>query len=207
MSNQEIISLTGTFVFGVSGTLAASQRKLDLFGITFIAAVSALGGGTVRDMLIGHYPLSWVQDYRLLMLVMVAVIITLIVKSHLFKIRKTIFVIDSIGIGLFTILGTEYCLDLQLHPFISIIFGVLSVTLGGLMRDVLCNEIPMILREELNASAAAVGAILYIVFHVSGWTGWIPSLLAMGVIIAIRILSNVYKWTMPNFGLTEQGKV
>lgn len=207
MNNQEIISLTGTFVFGVSGTLAASQRKLDLFGVTFIAAVSALGGGTVRDMLIGNYPLSWVKDYRLLLLVMVAVAVTLVVKSHLFKIKKTIFIIDSIGIGLFTILGTQYCLDLQLHPFIAVVFGVLSVTIGGLLRDVLCNEIPMILREELNASAAAVGAILYVVFHSVGWSGWVPSLLAMGVIIAIRILSNIYKWTMPNFGLTEQGKV
>ena len=190
MSNQEIISLAGTFVFGVSGTLVASKRKLDLFGVAFVAAVSSLGGGTVRDILIGHYPLSWVQDYRLIVAVILAVICTLLVYRHLQKISKTIFVIDSIGIGLFTILGTQYCIDLGLSTFISLVFGVLSVILGGLMRDVLCNEIPMILREEYNASVAAIGAAVYVLFYHLHFTGWLPTLICITLIAAMRILSK-----------------
>ena len=193
MSNQEIISLTGTFVFGVSGTLVASKRKLDLFGVAFVAAVSSLGGGTVRDILIGHYPLSWVQDYRLIVAVILAVICTLLVYRHLQKISKTIFVIDSIGIGLFTILGTQYCIDLGLSTFISLVFGVLSVILGGLMRDVLCNEIPMILREEYNASVAAIGAAVYVLFYHLHFTGWLPTLICITLIAAMRILSKRVK--------------
>ena len=190
MSNQEIISLAGTFVFGVSGTLVASKRKLDLFGVAFVAAVSSLGGGTVRDILIGHYPLSWVQDYRLIVAVILAVICTLLVYRHLQKISKTIFVIDSIGIGLFTIVGTQYCIDLGLSTFISVVFGVLSVILGGLMRDVLCNEIPMILREEYNASVAAIGAAVYVLFYHLHFTGWLPTLICITLIAAMRILSK-----------------
>ena len=190
MSNQEIISLTGTFVFGVSGTLVASKRKLDLFGVAFVAAVSSLGGGTVRDILIGHYPLSWVQDYRLIVAVILAVICTLLVYRHLQKISKTIFVIDSIGIGLFTIVGTQYCIDLGLSTFISVVFGVLSVILGGLMRDVLCNEIPMILREEYNASVAAIGAAVYVLFYHLHFTGWLPTLICITLIAGMRILSK-----------------
>ena len=193
MSNQEIISLAGTFVFGVSGTLVASKRKLDLFGVAFVAAVSSLGGGTVRDILIGHYPLSWVQDYRLIVAVILAVICTLLVYRHLQKISKTIFVIDSIGIGLFTILGTQYCIDLGLSTFISLVFGVLSVILGGLMRDVLCNEIPMILREEYNASVAAIGAAVYVLFYHLHFTGWLPTLICISLIAAMRILSKRVK--------------
>ena len=193
MSNQEIIGLAGTFVFGVSGTLVASKRKLDLFGVAFVAAVSSLGGGTVRDILIGHYPLSWVQDYRLIVAVILAVICTLLVYRHLQKISKTIFVIDSIGIGLFTILGTQYCIDLGLSTFISLVFGVLSVILGGLMRDVLCNEIPMILREEYNASVAAIGAAVYVLFYHLHFTGWLPTLICISLIAAMRILSKRVK--------------
>jgi uncharacterized membrane protein YeiH len=193
MSNQEIISLAGTFVFGVSGTLVASKRKLDLFGVAFVAAVSSLGGGTVRDILIGHYPLSWVQDYRLIVAVILAVICTLLVYRHLQKISKTIFVIDSIGIGLFTIVGTQYCIDLGLSTFISVVFGVLSVILGGLMRDVLCNEIPMILREEYNASVAAIGAAVYVLFYHLHFTGWLPTLICISLIAAMRILSKRVK--------------
>jgi uncharacterized membrane protein YeiH len=180
-------------VFGVSGTLVASKRKLDLFGVAFVAAVSSLGGGTVRDILIGHYPLSWVQDYRLIVAVILAVICTLLVYRHLQKISKTIFVIDSIGIGLFTILGTQYCIDLGLSTFISLVFGVLSVILGGLMRDVLCNEIPMILREEYNASVAAIGAAVYVLFYHLHFTGWLPTLICISLIAAMRILSKRVK--------------
>ncbi len=193
MNNQEIISIVGTFVFGVSGTMVASQRKLDVFGITFVAAVSALGGGTVRDILIGHYPLSWVRDHRLIVAVIVGVVCALLISRHLHKIKKTIFIIDSIGIGMFTVLGTQYCLDLGLSYFISIIFGVLSVILGGMLRDVICNEIPMILREEWNATVAAIGAILYIGMISLGLEGWTPTIIAMAVITVLRILSKKVK--------------
>lgn len=193
MSNQEIISIVGTFVFGVSGTMVASQRKLDVFGITFVAAVSALGGGTVRDILIGHYPLTWVRDHRLIVTVIIAVIFALLIAKHLHKIQKVIFIVDSIGIGIFTVLGTQYCLDLGLNYFISAIFGVLSVILGGMLRDVICNEIPMILREEWNATVAAIGAILYIGLTALGLVGWFPILISMLVIAVLRVLSKRLK--------------
>lgn len=193
MNNQEIISIAGTFVFGVSGTMVASQRKLDVFGITFVAAVSALGGGTVRDILIGHYPLTWVRDHRLIVTVIVAVAFALLIAKHLNRIKKIIFIIDSIGIGMFTVLGTQYCLDLGLSYFISIIFGVLSVILGGMLRDVICNEIPMILREEWNATVAAIGAIIYITFVAFQWNGWFPMITSMTIIVILRLLSKKIK--------------
>jgi uncharacterized membrane protein YeiH len=197
MNTEFIIGLVAVFVFGVSGTLAAAKRGMDFFGLSFLACISALGGGTVRDMLMGQYPLSWVADSRYIFTVLAAVIFTLLCKRWLIRITRVVFIADTIGIGIFTISSVQYCLGLHLKPEIAILFGVLSVFLGGMLRDVICNEIPIILRKELSASAAAAGGAVYIIFQKIGLVSLPFILIPMVIIIALRLVSHKYNWSLP----------
>jgi uncharacterized membrane protein YeiH len=199
--SHTFITFGGIFVFGISGTLAAAKRQLDLFGICFIACVSALGGGTVRDLFIGQRPLSWVADSRYVLVVLLAVISTLLIKKWVHKVTRFIFLADSFGIALFTISSVQLCLSLSLRPEISVIFGVFSVTLGGLFRDIICNEVPVILRKELGASAAATGGIVYVILRSAHINDNYSLCVAIPVIVALRLLSRKYQWSLPTITL------
>ncbi|MEI7802321.1 MAG: trimeric intracellular cation channel family protein [Bacteroidota bacterium] len=201
MTSTTFIALTGTFAFAVSGTLAGAKRNLDLIGVCFIAFISALGGSTIRDMLIGNYPLSWVANRNYIILVIAGVLFALLFKKRLIKIPKMIFIIDSIGIGTFTIYGVEHCLVLHLNTLVSIFFGVLSVTAGSVIRDVLCNEIPVILKKDLNASAAIIGSSVYVLFLRTGCNSLFFLLFSISLIASLRLLFYKFKWSLPVISL------
>ena len=201
MTSTTFIALTGTFVFAVSGTLAGAKRNLDLIGVCFIAFISALGGSTIRDMLIGNYPLSWVANSNYIVLVIAGVMCALLFKRRLIKIPKMIFIIDSIGIGIFTIYGVEHCLALHLSTLISVLFGVISVTAGSVIRDVLCNEIPVILQKDLNASAAIIGSSVYVLFLKTGCNGLFFLIIPIALIAILRLLFYKFKWSLPLISL------
>ncbi len=194
-----LVTLAGTFSFGVSGTLAASQRRFDLFGIAAIACVSSLGGGTIRDILVGHYPLAWVEDSRLVIMVLLAVAFTLALRKHLQRVSKVLFILDTIGIGIFTIISINSCLTWHLTPGVSVLFGVMSTIAGGILRDVLCNEVPIIFRKEMSAIAAGTGGLVYVVLHQSkNVSEFISMSISIALIIVIRLASAKYKLALPS---------
>ncbi len=197
MEYSTLIHLFGVFFFGISGALMGAKAKLDLFGVVFVAGVSALGGGTVRDIFIGHYPLSWVNDPRYLLAVLGGAVVAIFMRHRLAKIKNFIFVIESLGIGFFTVSAVRICLSENLNPGIALVFGVLSVILGGLIRDIICNEIPMILRRELVATASLVGGVLFLIFQSFDMPLTFSTILATGSVLAIRVLGLKYKWQLP----------
>lgn len=198
MSLLYALDLLGTFVFAISGLRLAAKKDMDLFGATAIAAVTAVGGGSLRDVLLGNTPVSWMQDINYGIAILVALPFSLIFKKHIITLKRTFFIFDTIGIALFSISGMQKGLAFDLHPVLAMSMGVVSATVGGVIRDFLCNEIPLIFRKEIYATACFAGALTYYLLQAyttldSNWIYIITTLL----IIAIRVASIKFKWALP----------
>lgn len=191
------LDLIGTFVFAISGTLTASEKKFDLFGAFVIAFVTAVGGGTMRDILIGSHPVGWMKDLNYLYLIALTVPISFFFRQHIVKLRKTMFLFDSIGIGLFTILGFQKTIDLGLSPFVAVMMGTVSAVFGGVLRDTLCNEIPLIFRKEIYAMACVLGASLFFTLDYYLPYHNLNIAITVGCIIVLRVLAVKRNWTLP----------
>jgi len=191
------IDLVGTFVFAISGVLAAIENKLDLFGATILGLVTAVGGGTLRDILIGSTPVGWMADNNYVILILLTLPICYFFQSRILGLRKTFFLFDTIGIGLFTILGVEKTLNLGLSPAIAMMMGVVSAVFGGVIRDILTNRVPLVFRKEVYAFACLAGAIVhYLLIRFNG-SSEINVLFSILVVIVIRILAVKRKWNIP----------
>ena len=191
------LDLAGTFVFAISGTLTAANKKFDLFGALVIAFVTALGGGTIRDVLIGSQPVSWMLDLNYLAVIGAAVFVSLLFKQYIQKLRKTLFLFDAIGLGLFTILGLQKTLDLGISPVIALMMGTVSAVFGGVVRDILCGAVPLIFRKEIYATACIAGGTLFLIltnlkvnYDISVWS-------TVLLIIILRILAVKRHWSLP----------
>ena len=190
-----IIDFIGTFVFAVSGILVAIDKRFDLFGAIILGIVTAVGGGTLRDLMIGATPVSWILNETYLIIILSAVPICYFFKDYVLSLRKGIFLFDTIGIGLFTILGLEKTLSVGLSPMIAIMMGVVSAVFGGVIRDVLSNEIPLIFRKKIYASACLLGAILYLLTKAI-FPEWLAMIVSILSVIFIRILSIKRNWSL-----------
>lgn len=189
------VDLTGTFVFAVSGWLLASKKELDFFGASVISFITAVGGGTLRDLLIGSTPVGWMQDINYLYAIGLAIMATVFFRRVFEKLRKTMFLFDSIGIGLFTILGLEKTLSMGLSPLIAVMMGTISAVFGGVLRDTLVNEIPLIFRREIYATVCIGGGLLYLGLKALGLSQDWDVVITVSAIITVRILAVVYNWT------------
>ncbi|WP_016775560.1 trimeric intracellular cation channel family protein [Anaerophaga thermohalophila] len=189
----------GTMVFAISGVLTAGSKRLDLFGAMFIGVVTAIGGGTIRDLLLGVTPVSWLQGYGYLIAISSGFIITFIFRKFVAKLRKTLFLFDTIGIGVFTIIGLEKALNLGVNPAVAVIMGMTSAVVGGVIRDTLTNEVPLIFHKEIYATACITGALFYLLFRWVGLPLPVNEILTVGIIISIRLLSIRYNISMPVF--------
>ena len=192
-----VLDLIGTLVFAISGALVARERQLDIFGALVVAFATALGGGTLRDLLIGITPVSWMLDARYLVAVVLGVTVTAFYTSYLIKLRKTLFLFDTIGIGIFTLIGIQKSLSLGLSPIIAMMMGVVTAVFGGVIRDILCNEIPLIFRKEIYATACLAGGAGYILACKLGLNEQIAMVISMCLIIAIRHISVIKKISLP----------
>ncbi|PHN06756.1 trimeric intracellular cation channel family protein [Flavilitoribacter nigricans] len=192
-----LIDIVGTFVFAISGALAASEKRFDIFGAGILALVTAVGGGTLRDVLIGSTPVGWMKDLNYLAVIVAAVLISFFFKHHILKLRRTMFLFDTIGIGLFTILGLQKTLALGLSPVIAILMGAVSAVFGGVLRDVLSNEVPLIFRKEIYATACLAGGLFFVLFQWI-WPAPVINMLAgIAVVITIRALAVRRHWSLP----------
>lgn len=190
-----LVDFIGTFTFAISGILVAIDKKFDLFGAIILGTVTAIGGGTLRDLMIGSTPVSWIQSDIYLYIILGALPICYFLKDFVLSLRKGIFLFDTIGIGLFTILGLEKTLAVGLSPIIAVMMGVVSAVFGGVIRDVLSNEIPLIFRKEIYAFACLFGALMYIgtKLILPEWASMLVSILS---VILIRILSIKKNWSL-----------
>lgn len=187
----------GTMVFAMSGVLTAAERRLDLFGAMFIGVVTAIGGGTTRDLLLGVTPVTWLSTPIYLYIILAGVVLAMVFRRVLEKLRRTLFLFDTIGIGVFTIIGLEKALNLGVYPAVAVMMGMTSAVVGGVIRDTLTNEVPLIFHREIYATACIAGALVYLLLRWVGIDAALNQLLTAGVIIVIRLLSIRFNWSMP----------
>ena len=191
-----VLNLVGVYVFAISGTLTAIYNKFDVVGATIIGFITALGGGTLRDVLIGETPVGWMQDTVSLWVILAAVITSYVFRQSIQKLRKSMFLFDTIGLGLFTILGLQKTLELGLSPVIAVLMGVVSAVFGGVIRDVLSNVVPLIFRSEIYASACVAGALVFLVLDGFSVPLELSMIVAMVVVFLIRYFAVKRKWVL-----------
>tara|TARA_R110002124_G_scaffold277321_6_gene448606 strand:+ start:14083 stop:14694 length:612 start_codon:yes stop_codon:yes gene_type:complete len=194
---QYALELVGTYFFAISGALAIQNKDQDLFGVGFMGFITAIGGGSLRDILIGAYPLVWIENVTFLYAIFAGLITTFVFFSHMAKLRKTLFLFDTLGIAFFTILGVEKCLNLGFRPEVAAIMGMFSAVMGGVIRDTLTNEIPILFRKEVYASACLAGAVLYLTLDSFGVVRNTNLLVSIMLIIIIRLVAVKFKLNLP----------
>jgi len=193
------LDLLGTIAFAVSGTLVAIHKKFDPFGVFIIAFVTAVGGGTLRDVLIGRTPVGWMQDLNYVYAIIGATIFAIIIRKKIDYLSTSLFLFDTIGLGIFTIIGTEIGVQQNLHPIVSVALGTMSATFGGVIRDILCNEIPVIFKKEIYAVACIFGAITFLVLTEFNVPVNINYIITSLIVIIIRLIAVKFKLSLPTF--------
>lgn len=192
-----ILDIIGTFAFAVSGALVASDKKFDLFGVVIIAFVTAVGGGMLRDVLINAHPINWIGDLNYVYIIFLAVVFTFLFKSKIAHLSKTMFLFDTIGLSVFTLLGLEKGLSFGLNPFVALIMGMISAVFGGVLRDVLTNKIPLIFKKEIYASACLAGGVSYLVLNFFNMSENIIFIFYTTIIVVIRVIAVKFKLQLP----------
>ncbi|KSA11951.1 trimeric intracellular cation channel family protein [Maribacter dokdonensis] len=193
-----IIDILGTIAFAISGVLVAMDKRLDVFGVLIIAFVTAVGGGTLRDLLIGIKPVGWLNAPVHLLIIVVTVLLAIIFVKQLKYVRKSLFLFDTIGIGLYTMVGIEKGLAADLLPVMCIALGTITACFGGVIRDILCNEIPVIFRKEIYATVCILGGLVYFVLIQFPVKDTIAYSLAILTIIIMRVLAVRFKISLLN---------
>ncbi len=191
------LDIIGTFAFAVSGALVASDKKFDLFGVVIIAFVTAVGGGMLRDLLIDAHPINWIGDLNYMYTIFLAVIFTFLFKSKIAHLSKTMFLFDTVGLSVFTLLGLEKGLSFNLNPIIALIMGMISAVFGGVLRDVLTNKIPLIFEKEIYASACLIGGISYLLLTYFNMTENVIFVFSASIIVIIRVIAVKFKLQLP----------
>lgn len=191
------IDILGTMAFAISGMLTAMNKRMDPFGVFVIAFVTAVGGGTLRDVLIGRTPVGWMQDLNYVYIIIIGFFIALIFRKKLDKLRASLFLFDTIGLGVFTLIGIRRGLVVGLDPVICVALGTMTACFGGVIRDILCNEIPVIFRKEIYATICIFGGVVFFVLRRFNIPEDALYLITSCVIIIVRIMAVVFKWSLP----------
>jgi uncharacterized membrane protein YeiH len=201
------LDILGTFAFAISGALVASKKRFDLFGIVIIAFVTAVGGGILRDVMINYYPINWIGDLNYIWTILLAVLFTFLFKSKIEPLRKTMFLFDTTGIAVFTLLGTEKCLNYGLHPFVAIIMGVVSAVMGGVIRDVLTQKTPLIFKKEIYALACFIGAFVFLGLKSLNIPLNLQYVFTIVTVMSIRLIAVKYQLELPKIENDLFGKL
>jgi uncharacterized membrane protein YeiH len=191
------LDLLGTAAFAASGAWAGIRRDMDVFGVLMLGLVTATGGGTLRDLLLGDAPPFIFHDETYLYLSVAVSLSIFILHRHLDFLRQPLLYFDAVGLGTFVVIGTGKALDFQIGFFGSVMMGVMTATAGGMMRDILCNQVPLVLRKEVYASAClAGGTLLYLLHFTPLPRNWVFLIAALAVIV-LRLLAIQYNWSLP----------
>ena len=193
----QLLDIIGTMAFAMSGALTAMNKKMDPFGVFIIAFVTAVGGGTLRDVLIGRTPVGWMLDLKYAYVIIAAVILSIIFRKKFDRLRTSLFLFDTIGLGVFTLIGLEKGINIGLHPMICIALGTMTACFGGVIRDILCTEIPVIFRKEIYATICILGGTVFFLLRKLNLDNDVLYLTTSLVIIIVRLMAVKYKWSLP----------
>ncbi|HLR25958.1 MAG TPA: trimeric intracellular cation channel family protein [Fodinibius sp.] len=198
------LDLFGVAVFAISGALAAGKKSLDLLGVVIIAVVTAVGGGTTRDLLLNRHPVFWMLDPTYLTVIIVAALFTIWYTRYKEPPQKALLLADALGLAVFTITGAQASQEVVTSDVIIVIMAAITGTVGGLIRDVLTNEIPMILQRDIYATAALAGATAYLLLQFTPLPSSINIIVAMLVVMTLRLAAIQWDWHLPQFKLEEE---
>ena len=185
-------------LFSISGTLTAYKyKRLDLFGLLFVAWITAIGGGTLRDILLNAHPIAWVSHSSYLLAIVSGFTMAMIFKETIYRMSRPLIYVDALAISFGALAGLEKALELGANPMAAAVFGVITATVGGIIRDTICNEVPMVLKREIYASAVLLGCIVFLLTsQILGWPHTFCYILGFFTITLTRLFSVRYGWSL-----------
>lgn len=192
-----VLDIIGTVAFAISGVLTALNRRMDPFGILIVASAAAIGGGTLRDLLIG-VPIAWMQDLTYIYVILATTILTVPFRKRIRYIRRSLFLFDTIGLALYTVVGVEKGIEAGFSPVICIVLGTMTASFGGVIRDILSNKIPIIFRKEIYATASILGGAAYFIMTKTPLSNGVIVILSMVIIMIIRLLAIYFNLSLPS---------
>ena len=191
--------LIGITAEAMTGALAAGRLRMDLFGVVMIATVTAFGGGSIRDLLLGHYPLTWVANPEYLLLTTSAALLTIWIAPLMSRLRMLFLMLDALGLVAFTIIGVKVAQSMGLGMPVAVLAGLITGIFGGVIRDLLCNRVPLVFQKELYAVVSLGSACLFLVLQQMAWPAWLITLLTLAAGFTVRMLAIRYQWHLPRF--------
>lgn len=204
MQIQYWFELFGVAFFAISGVLVAlNKSENDWFGVSFMGFITAIGGGSLRDVLLGSYPIAWIKDVNMVYAILIGIVVARLFYPKLIQLRRTFFLFDSLGIALFTVVGTAKAISLGVGNINAAIMGMFTAVFGGVIRDLLSNEVPVIFRKEIYATACLAGALLFLVLNHYGINFNTNFAVSGSTIVIIRLLAVRYNWNLPQFKRTS----
>lgn len=193
-----LFDMIGIVACSISGTILAKHKKFDVFGCLLVSIVTAIGGGTVRDVILDRHPLFWMVDMSYLTVITFCSLATQIFfRPNSKRVDKFLKLSDTIGLSAFTLIGIKVANSMGANVPVALLLGVITIIVGGIIRDMICNEIPLVLQQEIYITAALTGGILYFALHNLGVTDWVADISAMTTIFTIRMLAIRYDWQFP----------
>jgi uncharacterized membrane protein YeiH len=192
-----VIDIAGTAAFSIAGAFAAMEKKLDVFGIFIIAFVTALGGGTLRDILIGEVPVRWMNDLSPGLIVLLSTILAMLFTKAIKNFNKVLLLFDSIGLGFFTLLGIQTGIVFEFHPVICVSLGTITACFGGVIRDISLNNIPLIFQKEIYATTCILGGILFFLLLMVEVPKMQIEAICILTVVTLRLLAVKYNWQLP----------
>ena len=187
----------------MSGALAAGRRNMDLFGVAVIAFLTALGGGTVRDILLGNFPVTWTQHPSYIYMTLTGGLVTIAIARFMRHLRQLFLVLDAIGLVAFTIIGCNVALELGYEPIVMVMSGITTGIFGGIIRDIMCGRVPQVLRREIYACVSLVVALLYLFLLRQGVDEGVTQLAAFSVGLLLRMVAIRWRVSLPVFRYSQ----
>ncbi len=202
-----VLYIIGITAEAMTGALSAGRKKMDWFGVMLVASATAIGGGTVRDILLGHYPLGWVKNPEYLVITCIAGVVTTGIYRWVIKLRGVFIRLDALGLIVFSIIGTKVAMGMGLHEIICIVSGLVTGVFGGLLRDLICRQQPLVLHDELYASVSLIASGLYLTlvhYNIDE-----PTRTAMTLVVGylLRMAAVRFKWRLPSFNLEGENSI
>jgi uncharacterized membrane protein YeiH len=203
-----VLSFIAVAAQAMTAALAAGRRSMDWAGVCMLGCITALGGGTIRDVLLGHYPLLWVQHPSFLLLAAGAALVTILMAQLVYRLNTAFLVLDAIGLVVFTMAGCDVAwqVDASFPLVIVVVAGMITGCAGGVLRDILCNEVPLLFRTELYATVSIVTGLFYSVAFALDLNHEVWTLLTFVLGLTLRLLAIRYKWEMPKFIFSKDGR-
>ncbi|WP_201543653.1 trimeric intracellular cation channel family protein [Psychrobacter immobilis] len=198
-----LLDMVGVIACAIAGTLLAQHKGFDIAGCILVSMVNAIGGGTLRDMALDRHPLFWMTDLNYVIVITLTSLILQIFFHLYHKIDKALKLFDAIGLAAFSVIGFKVALAQDMSPVIAVMMGVWTAIIGGLLRDIICNEIPLVLQREIYITASIAGSLSYLALDYWGVDAVINEFMMLFIIFAVRMLALKFDWHLPSIRLVD----